>query len=111
MPIILPGATPESALTKAEQIINRAYSLLGIKDPGQATDPNGVWASTAEAALRWPWRHMFRLKMYRVDAMNDDRQPPRSVPIFFWEALCLKGFSKCKLSSQPRLGKQRRLPW
>src|SRR3546814_15122707 len=38
MPIILPGGTPASAFTKAEQIINRAYTLLGIKDPGQAMD-------------------------------------------------------------------------
>src|SRR3546814_14801336 len=38
MPIILPGGTPASAFTQAEQIINRAYTLLGIKDPGQAMD-------------------------------------------------------------------------
>lgn len=38
MPIIIPPATPASAFTKAEQVINRAYTLLGIKDPGQAMD-------------------------------------------------------------------------
>jgi len=38
MPIILPPSTPASALIKAEKIINRAYTLIGIKDPEQAMD-------------------------------------------------------------------------